>query len=102
METKLMSRNLFLCILLFAWGVLAAASPVLAVSPADSPKVDYVSIETPAGGEPMLVVRYPWRVHKKPSVEVRTYVEGEEESVRIRPLQFRSFFMKGHSYHQGI
>jgi len=53
-----------------------------------------VTVETPAGGEPMLVVRYPWKVHKSPSIEVRAYVPGEEESVRIRPLQFRSFFMK--------
>jgi len=56
-------------------------------------ETNYVSIESPAGGEPMLVVRYPWTKHKDPSVEVRTYVEGEVESLRVRPLHFRHDFM---------
>lgn len=89
-----MSRNLLFCVLLIVSGITTTVSPVLAVSPEENARVNYVTVEAPAGGEPMLVVRYPWQMHKNPSVEVRTYVEGEEESVRIRPLQFRSFFMK--------
>lgn len=58
-------------------------------------KTAYVSVETPAAGEPMLVIRYPWRVHARSSVEVRTFVKNEEEdSPRVRPLHFRNDFMK--------
>lgn len=89
-----MPRNLLLCGLLIALGLAGMTHLAVAASPVEGPKTDYVSIETPAGGEPMLVVRYPWTMHKKPSIEVRTYVQGEEESVRIRPLHFRHGFMK--------
>ncbi len=61
---------------------------------AEGQTASYVSIETPAGGEPMLVVRYPWTVHTNPSIEVRTYISEEEESMRIRPLHFLHTFMK--------
>lgn len=86
-----MSSKLLFCRLLAI--LLGALASVTALS-AEEQKTNFVSIETPAGGEPMLVVRYPWTVHKNPSIEVRTYVEGEEESVRIRPLYFCHAFMK--------
>ncbi len=92
--TLSMPRNLLLCGLLIVSGLAGMTHLAVAASPAEGPGTGYVSIETPAGGEPMLVVRYPWTVHKKPSIEVRTYVQGEEESIRIRPLQFRHGFMK--------
>ncbi len=86
-----MSSKLLLCRLLAIFlGSLASLTALAA----EEQKTNFVSIETPAGGEPMLVVRYPWTVHKNPSIEVRTYVEGEEESVRIRPLYFCHAFMK--------
>lgn len=89
-----MPRNSLLCGLLIVCGLTGMPHLAIAASPGEGPKTDYVSIETPAGGEPMLVVRYPWATHKKPSIEIRTYVKGEEESVRIRPLLFRHGFMK--------
>lgn len=77
-------------------GSAAASCGVEPASFASSPegKPAYVSIETPAGGEPMLVIRYPWKVHARSSVEVRSYVKGEEDSPRIQPLYFRDEFMK--------
>ena len=89
-----MSRKLLLCGPLIVFGIAFLADPSDAAPPVGAKKTNHVSIETPAGGEPMLVIRYPWTLHKKPSIEVRTFVPGEEESVRIRPLQFRSVFMK--------
>ncbi|NLS92833.1 MAG: hypothetical protein GXX96_11820 [Planctomycetaceae bacterium] len=83
-------RFLFCQLLVILLGTLAS----VAASAAEEQKTNFVSIEAPAGGDPMLVVRYPWTVHKNPSIEVRTYVEGEEESVRIRPLYFCHAFMK--------
>jgi hypothetical protein len=74
-------------------GAAAIAGPGAAKA-AEGLATNYVSIETPAGGEPMLVVRYPWTVHKNPSIEVRTYIPGEEESARIRPLRFCHVYMK--------
>ncbi len=61
---------------------------------AEEQATNYVSIETTAAGEPMLVVDYPWSVHKNATIEVRTYVAGEEDSARIRPLQFHHTYMK--------
>ncbi len=91
-----MSKNLHLfSLLVIALGTAVFAAQADAASPGEDVKTNYVSIETPAGGEPMLVVRYPWTAHQKPSIEVRTYVQGEEESVRIRPLHFNRVFMKG-------
>ncbi len=88
-----MSKYLLpLCFALLLLG-MALTVPVSSRA-AEGQTASYVSIETPAGGEPMLVVRYPWTVHKNPSIEVRTYIAEEEESVRIRPLHFLHTFMK--------
>lgn len=90
-----MLKNLLLCSLLIVVVEAAGcANQAVAAPPADGQKTNYVLIETPVGGEPMLVVRYPWTMLKNPSIEVRTYIQAEEESVRIRPLHFRRVFMK--------
>ncbi len=90
-----MSKNILLsCLLGVVLGTAGFATLACAACPVEGQKTNHVSIETPAGGEPMLVVHYPWTVHRKPSIEVRTYIQGEEESVRIRPIYFRRVFMK--------
>ena len=90
-----MLKNLYhLCL---TYVLLAGAALVVPAETAwadERPVAKYTSIETPAGGEPMLVIRYPWVLHKKPSVEVRTYIPAEVESARIRPLMFVHGFMK--------
>ncbi|MDD4266691.1 MAG: hypothetical protein PHO07_00825 [Pirellulales bacterium] len=90
-----MKTSLFLSSVL-AWVGAAVCQAAESSPPAPSGvTASYVSIETPAGGRPMLVIRYPWRVHARSSVEVCTYVAGEaDDSPRIRPLYFRSDFMK--------
>src|SRR5690554_6741381 len=90
-----MKTSLFLSSVL-AWVGAAVCQAAECSPPAPSGvTASYVSIETPAGGRPMLVIRYPWRVHARSSVEVCTYVAGEaDDSPRIRPLYFRSDFMK--------
>ncbi|MHB8903265.1 MAG: hypothetical protein ACYC6Y_31270 [Thermoguttaceae bacterium] len=87
-----MSKYLFpLCLAMALPALLARCRDATG---AEGVGTNYVSIETPVGGQPMLVVRYPWTLHKSPSVEVRTYVDGEEESARIRPLLFTNRYMK--------
>jgi hypothetical protein len=42
-----------------------------------------------------LVVRYPWKAHARPSVEVRQIAHEENDTGEIRPLQFATQIMKG-------
>lgn len=55
----------------------------------------FVSVLTRPTGEPLLVVRYPWKRHAKPSVEVRVLDPGDVDDPLIRPLFFRHDIMKG-------
>ncbi len=90
-----MLKNLtFLCLPIVLLASVLLATPSGTARADESPAAKYTTIETPAGGEPMLVIRYPWVIHKKPSVEVRTYIPAEVESARIRPLMFVHGFMK--------
>lgn len=58
-----MKTSLFLSSVL-AWVGAAVCQAAESSPPAPSGvTASYVSIETPAGGRPMLVIRYPWRVH---------------------------------------
>lgn len=63
------------------------------------PKVDrgeaYVSLLTRVTGEPILAIRYPWKRHARPSVEVRILDEAEPDGPLIRPQFFLSHIMKG-------
>ncbi len=90
-----MKTSLFISAVLAWVGVAVCQAAESAPSAPSGAKTSYVSVESPAGGQPMLVIRYPWWVHARSSVEVCTYVAGEEDdSPRIRPLCFRSDFMK--------
>lgn len=54
-----------------------------------------VSLFREPAGKLVLVVRYPWTLHAKPSVEVRLLGEGEPDDGAVRPMCFRSKYMKG-------
>jgi hypothetical protein len=55
----------------------------------------YAEITRVPTGKPVLVVHYPWRVHTRPSVEVRSLGNDESDTGEIRPLQFVGDLMKG-------
>jgi hypothetical protein len=61
------------------------------VAPGDS----YVSVVTQPTGEPILAVRYPWKRHARPSVEVRIVDDTEIDDPLIRPLFFVHDTMAG-------
>ena len=55
----------------------------------------FVSVITQHTGEPILVIKYPWRRHARPSVEVRVLEPSEVDAPLIRPLLFLHAIMKG-------
>jgi len=55
----------------------------------------FVSLMTQITGEPILVIKYPWKRHARPSVEVRVLDEEEVDNPLIRPLFFVHDMMKG-------
>jgi len=102
MKTPL-SEILLLACLLSGWQ--AAQADITRGSDANqppqrtAPKVDrgeaYVSVLTQPTGEPILVIRYPWKRHARPSVEVRIVDEKEVNNPLIRPQFFTRDVMKG-------
>lgn len=78
----------------------AAAAPDVARPPDKKPAAEdrgeaFVSIVKRPTGEPILVVKYPWKRHAHPSVEVRTLHPSEVQNPLIRPLFFAQDLMKG-------
>ncbi|MFH1265533.1 MAG: hypothetical protein ABIK89_07365 [Planctomycetota bacterium] len=63
------------------------------------PEVDrgesFVSVITQHTGEPILAIRYPWKRHAHPSVEVRILDKSEVGNRLIRPLFFVHDIFKG-------
>lgn len=63
------------------------------------PEVDrgesFVSVITQRTGEPILAIRYPWKRHARPSVEVRILEESEVGNRLILPLFFKHDILKG-------
>lgn len=63
------------------------------------PEVDrgesYVSVLSQTTGEPILVIRYPWKRHARPSVEVRILDKSDVDNRLIRPQFFTRDVMKG-------
>ena len=45
--------------------------------------------------EPVLTIHYPWKVYRKPSVEIRLVTGEEEGKAKVRPLFFRAEFVTG-------
>ena len=61
-------------------------------SPAEAARV---SLVRDPGGRQVLIVAYPWKVHARPSVEVRLLSPGEADDERVQPMYFRWKHMKG-------
>lgn len=55
----------------------------------------YASVIKQHTGEPILVVKYPWNQHARPSVEVRVLAEDEVNDTLIRPQFFKQDIMRG-------
>jgi hypothetical protein len=58
---------------------------------------DHAYIEKyPPGKRPILVIEYPWKVHSRPSVELRMLepLERDRDPLKIHSLRFVSDFMK--------
>jgi len=54
-----------------------------------------VTLSREPRGKLILSVDYPWKVHAKPSVEVRLLGEGEPDDLAVQPMYFRWKYMKG-------
>ncbi len=55
----------------------------------------YVEILKEPNRRPILAIRYPWKVHLQPSVEIRRLADNEADTGEIRPLRFVGDLMKG-------
>ena len=55
----------------------------------------FVSVIKQHTGEPILVIKYPWKRHARPSVEVRILAEDEVDNPLLRPLFFVHDIMRG-------
>jgi len=55
----------------------------------------YVSLIKKRNGDRALAIRYPWKVHLRPSVEIRIVTGKDVEPRSIRPRFFLSEYMKG-------
>ena len=55
----------------------------------------FVSIARRSTGQPILVVKYPWREHAGASIEIRQLASDEVDNWEIKPLLFRDELMKG-------
>jgi hypothetical protein len=81
----------FLAPLIFAFlflGVLRAQelSQPANADPTATPK--YVTVDRLKTGENLLLVKYPWRIHDKASIEIRLITEKNDLAARVRPLRF--------------
>ncbi len=52
------------------------------------PRVRYVQVSAWPKEHPVLLIGYPWKVHSRPSVEVRYLADDERDTAEIRPLGF--------------
>jgi len=73
------------------------AQPPDADSAKSRPKkpTSFVSLVTQQTGDPALIVRYPWKVHQRPSVEIRLVRGAGADLSEVRPLYFVKEFFKG-------
>jgi hypothetical protein len=69
------------------WGQDAPAN-----SSDESSASQYVSIDASTRGENRLLVRYPWTVHEKASIEIRLISDAKDFSARAKPLRFAAHF----------
>lgn len=58
---------------------------------ADSP----ISLMERRSGDRVLLVGYPWKVHRRPSVEVRLVTDKDADASKLRPLFFAHEYFEG-------
>ncbi|MBN2474750.1 MAG: hypothetical protein JXB62_09090 [Pirellulales bacterium] len=77
-------------------GPVTAQSPDPAANEAVPKKAtSYVSIVKQQTGDPALVIQYPWKVHQRPSIEVRLVTSDGAGGREVRPLFFVKEFFRG-------
>lgn len=54
-----------------------------------------VTLVREPGGKQVLLITYAWKVHLRPSIEVRLLGKGEPDDERVQPTYFRWKHMKG-------
>jgi hypothetical protein len=62
----------------------------------DSP-ANYVSLDKTKTGDTVILIKYPWRVHEKASIEARLITEKKDFDARVRPLRFATIHFDRHS-----
>ena len=79
------------------WGGSAAAQvPPSAPPVARRPKAtSFVALVKRPSGDRGLLISYPWKIHRRPSVEVRLVTGKDAPASDLRPLWFLSEYMKG-------
>lgn len=83
--------------LIWPCGVCWAQIPRSAASDARKPKATpRVSlVKNKRRTDLALLISYPWKVHRRPSVEIRLVTGKEGDTAAVRPLFFLSDYMKG-------
>jgi hypothetical protein len=72
----------------FTVGVLRGQDASKTEDADQSKAPNYVSVDKISTGENVLLVKYPWSVHDKASIEVRLITEKKDLRANIRPLRF--------------
>lgn len=77
-------------------GAAAAELPPDARPEAGRPRAtSYVSLVKRPSGDRSLLISYPWKLHRRPSVEVRLVTGKDGPASAVRPLWFVAEHMKG-------
>ncbi len=79
--------------LVFPLGRAAAAAPD--AKPERPQLKPEISVRQLRDGQPTLRIKYPWKVYRQASVEVRLVTSQKAGAARVRPLMFVSNYMKG-------
>ncbi len=82
---------------ILGFATVAFVRPLSAAGPLAAPPIQAsrLAIQEDAQGQAILAVHYPWKVHQRPSVEVRMLGPEETDSIHIQPLYFLHDFMRG-------
>jgi hypothetical protein len=83
------------------WLTWPGGSAVAEAPPSDAPAtrrpkaVSCVSLVKRRDGDQALVISYPWRIHRRPSVEVRLVTGKDPGAAVVRPPFFVKQYMRG-------
>lgn len=96
MKTRLPLR-LIAVWLIWSCGVASAQMPRNAAFDARQPKATprVCLVKNKRRTDLALLIAYPWKVHRRPSVEIRLVAGKDADAGAVRPLFFLSEYMKG-------